>query len=83
MIAKPKLVDRVRRQIRLRHYSIRTEQAYVSWIKRFILFHGKRHPNAMGKTEIEQFLSHLAEQRKVAVEPIDVGESSDSESPVG
>ena len=63
---KLKLLDQVRQEIRLRHYSIRTEQAYVSWIRRYIFFHGKRHPKEMGKKEIETFLSHLAEQRKVA-----------------
>jgi hypothetical protein len=52
---KPKLLDRVREAIRLRHYSIRTEEAYVSWVKRFILFHGKRHPQEMGADEIRNF----------------------------
>ena len=51
---KPKLLDRVRDAIRTRHYSYRTEEAYLGWIKRFILFHGKRHPAEMGKPEIEQ-----------------------------
>ena len=61
MAAQPsKLLDRVRRRIRLKGYSIRTERAYVSWIKRYILFHNKRHPQEMGKAEIESFLSHLA-----------------------
>lgn len=46
--------------MRLKHYSIRTEQAYAQWIKRFILFHEKRHPSAMGAEEIRRFLSHLA-----------------------
>ncbi len=50
-----KLLDQVRDRIRLKHYSIRTEQAYVSWIKRFILFHKKRHPPDMGEREIEAF----------------------------
>ena len=54
-----KLLDRVRIRIRLKGYSIRTEKSYVSWIKRFIMFHGKRHPEEMGKSEIEAFLSHL------------------------
>jgi integron integrase len=62
----PKLLDQVREAIRLRHYSIRTEQAYLDWIKRFIFFHNKRHPNQMGPAEIEAFLSHLALQRNVA-----------------
>jgi integron integrase len=56
----PKLLDRVRDAIRTRHYSYRTEEAYVGWIRRFILFHHKRHPAQMGKSEIETFLSSLA-----------------------
>lgn len=63
---KPKLLDRVRQAIRTRHYSYRAEQAYVGWIRRFILFHGKRHPAEMGKQEIERFLTPLAVERKVA-----------------
>ena len=62
----PKLLDQVRDKIRLKHYSIRTEQAYTDWIKRFVLFHNKRHPNAMGAGEVEQFLTHLAVEGKVA-----------------
>jgi integron integrase len=61
-----KLLDKVRQRIRLKGYSIRTEKSYVSWIKRFILFHGKRHPQEMGKPEIEAFLSHLVMKRNVA-----------------
>lgn len=56
----PKLLDQVRDLIRLRHYSIRTETQYVQWIKRFIFFHGKRHPREMGGPEVEAFLTHLA-----------------------
>ncbi len=52
--------------IRTRHYSIRTEQAYVDWVRRFILFHGKRHPREMGETEVAEFLTHLAVKRNVA-----------------
>jgi integron integrase len=63
---QPRLLDQVRNKIRLKHYSIRTEQAYIDWIKRFILFHDKRHPNEMGAAEVEQFLSHLAVDRNVA-----------------
>jgi integron integrase len=63
---EPKLLDQVRTLIRTMHYSIRTEQAYVDWIRRFILFHKKRHPREMGKKEIEEFLSHLAVDRRVA-----------------
>ena len=62
----PKLLDQVRDTIRLKHYSIRTEQAYTDWTKRFVLFHNKRHPNAMGAGEVEQFLTHLAVEGKVA-----------------
>lgn len=52
--------------IRVRHYSIRTEQAYLQWIRRFILFHGKRHPRGMGAPELTAFLSNLAIQLNVA-----------------
>ena len=61
-----RLLDRVRDKIRLKHYSIRTEQAYLGWIKRFILFHNKRHPESMGLPEIEAFLTDLAVHGKVA-----------------
>ena len=57
---KPKLLDQVREHARVLHYSIRTEDAYVNWIKRFILFHGKRHPLEMGRSEVEALLTHLA-----------------------
>ena len=63
---KPKLLDRVRWHLRLKHYSIRTEESYIDWIRRFILFHGKRHPEEMGEAEIAQFLSHLANVRQVS-----------------
>jgi integron integrase len=62
----PRLLDQVRELIRIRHYSIRTEQAYLQWIRRFILFHRKRHPLEMGAPEVTAFLSHLAIQRNVA-----------------
>jgi integron integrase len=62
----PKLLDQVRYTLRRKHYSYRTEQAYVHWIKRFILFHDKRHPKDMGAPEIEAFLTHLAAEEKVA-----------------
>ncbi len=61
-----KLLDLVRQKIRLKHYSIRTEEAYVSWIKRYIFFHDKKHPKDMGKEEIEAFLTDLAIKGKVA-----------------
>jgi hypothetical protein len=57
---KPKLLDQLREIIRLKHYSIRTEQSYVDWAKRYILFHGKKHPKDMGAKEISAFLTHLA-----------------------
>lgn len=63
---KKRLVERVREAIRARHYSRRTEQAYWHWIRRFILFHGKRHPATMGAAEVTAFLSWLASERKVA-----------------
>ncbi|MDZ7656983.1 MAG: integron integrase [Sulfurimicrobium sp.] len=62
----PKLLDQVRGKIRLKHYSLRTEQTYVDWIKRYILFHGKHHPKDMGAGEVEAFLTHLAVAGKVA-----------------
>jgi integron integrase len=65
-VSKPKLLDLVRDAIRLRHYSIRTEQVYINWIKRFILFHHKRHPTEMAEAEVRQFLSHLARAGNVA-----------------
>lgn len=63
---KPRLLDLARDKIRFKHYSIRTEKAYIGWIKRFIFFHNKRHPNEMRKGEVEQFLTHLAVDRKVS-----------------
>jgi integrase len=65
-VSRPKLLDRVRWHLRVKHYSIRTEQAYIDWIRRFILFHGKRHPGDMGEQEIAAFLTHLAVNRNVA-----------------
>jgi integron integrase len=64
--ASPKLLDRVRLAVRGRHYSPRTERAYVQWIRRFIFFHGKRHPADMGEAEITQFLSGLASAGRVS-----------------
>jgi len=63
---RPRLFDRVRDAIRTRHYSRRTEEAYLAWIRRYILFHGKRHPAEMGAAEMTQFLTSLAVRRKVA-----------------
>ena len=62
----PKLLDQVRGILRAKHYSYRTEQAYVHWIRRFVLFHGKRHPRDMGTVEIERFLTELAVQGHVS-----------------
>ncbi len=64
--AQPRLLDQVRDRIRLKHYSIRTEDIYVEWTRRFILFHGKRHPREMGPGEVESFLTHLAVQGRVS-----------------
>ena len=62
----PRLLDRMRGVLRARHYSLRTEDSYVQWAKRFILFHGKRHPSAMGPDEINGYLTHLAVERHVS-----------------
>ena len=61
-----KLLDQVRDAIRLKHYSYRTEQSYVGWIRRYILFHSKQHPKDMGGAEVEAFLTHLAVERHVS-----------------
>jgi len=61
-----KFLDQVRDALRLKHYSIRTEQAYVGWVKRYIYFHGLRHPSEMGAPEVEAFLTHLAVKENVA-----------------
>jgi len=66
MAQPPRLLDEVRKAIRLRHYSYRTEKAYVDWIWRFVVFHGKRNPKQMGGEEVEKFLSHLAQDRNVS-----------------
>src|SRR5881392_3734035 len=63
-----RLLDQVRERIRYLHYSIRTEEAYVHWVRAFVRFHGlKRHPSEMGAPEVEAFLSWLANERRVAV----------------
>lgn len=65
--AQPKkLLDQVRDKIRLKHYSLSTENTYLSWIKQFILYHGKRHPVDLGATEVELFVTYLATQRHVS-----------------
>lgn len=62
-MSKPKLLDQVRELIRLKHYSIRTEEAYVRWIKKYIFFHHKRHPAEMGEPEIRAFMTPLVKDR--------------------
>ena len=62
----PKLLDRMREALRVRHYSLATERTYIGWAKQFILFHGKRHPQDMGASEVEAFLSALATERNVS-----------------
>jgi hypothetical protein len=76
-----KFLDQVREAIRLKHYSIRTEEAYVNWIKHYIRFHGKRHLQEMGADEIRAYLPHLAVEKRVAAstqneEGAQVGECS-------
>ena len=66
-IGRPRLLQRVHEAIRVRHYSRRTEEAYVHWIKRLIYFHGKRHPETMGEAEVTAFLNYLAVERHVGL----------------
>jgi hypothetical protein len=66
MSGSPKLLDQVRERLRFKHYSIRTEETYLLWIRRFILFHNKRHPRDMAAAEVETFLTHLAVARNVS-----------------
>ena len=66
-MAAPRLLEQVRGEIRARHYSRRTEDAYVHWIRRFIVFHGKGHPSPMGAPEVSTFLTWLAVERHVSV----------------
>jgi hypothetical protein len=65
-MAELKLLDQYRERLRVKHYSLRTEDAYLHWARRFIYFHGKRHPREMGGPEVEAFLSHLATEGRVA-----------------
>ncbi|MDO8292321.1 MAG: integron integrase [Gallionella sp.] len=65
-VSAPRLLEQVRGRIRFKHYSIRTEQAYLDWIKRFIRHFGKRHPRDMGAVEVQEFLTHLAVAGRVA-----------------
>ena len=72
---QPKLLDQVRGRIRVKHYSIRTEQAYVDWIKRFIVHFDKRHPRDLGGTEVKAFLTYLAVAGRVAASMQNRGKS--------
>ncbi|HXV78964.1 MAG TPA: integron integrase [Candidatus Binatia bacterium] len=65
-VQRPKLLDQVRQAIRMRHYSPKTEESYAHWIKRFIIFHNKRHPAQMAEPEIARFLSNLATESRVS-----------------
>jgi hypothetical protein len=65
-VKEPKLLERARERMRARHLSLRTEKSYINWMRRYILFHEKRHPAEMGEREINAFLTHLAVQRKVS-----------------
>jgi hypothetical protein len=64
-----RLLDQVREAVRTRHYSIRTEEAYIRWTRQYILFCGKRHPSELGAADVSAFISHLAVRRKVAPPP--------------
>jgi len=66
MSEQPKLLDRVRAELRARHFSHRTEEAYVMWIRRYIFFHNKKHPSAMGADDVNAFLTHLAVEERVS-----------------
>ena len=65
-MSSPRLLDQVRDRLRVKHYSMRTEDTYLQWIRRFIFFHGKKHPREMGGPQVEAFLSHLATVDRVA-----------------
>jgi site-specific recombinase XerD len=65
-MTKPRLIDQVRNVLRVHHYSVRTEDDYIQWIRRFIFFHNKRHPREMGEKEIRAFLTHLAVDKHVS-----------------
>jgi hypothetical protein len=72
-----RLLDQVRTYLRRKHYSLRTEKAYVSWIRRYILFRNKRHPRTVNKSHLEAILTHLAVDRKVAAstQPVLAGQA--------
>ena len=71
--APVRLLDQVRERLRFKHYSIRTENSYVGWIRRYILFHDKRHPRDMGATHVERFLTHLAVDRDLSASTQNAG----------
>jgi len=66
LASSPKLLDQVRTEIRVRHYSYRTEQAYIMWIKHYIRFHSIQHPLSLDESSVSAFLTHLAIKRRVA-----------------
>ncbi len=66
VLKSTRLLDQLREQIRYLHYSLRTEEAYVYWVKKFIRFHQMRHPRDMGQREVESFLTMMAVERKVS-----------------
>jgi hypothetical protein len=68
-MSSSRLMDRMRSALRTHHYSLRTEESYLYWVRRYILFHGKQHHEDMGKEEITEFLSHLAIEKNVAATP--------------
>ena len=75
-------MDRLRQEIRVRHYSMRTEQAYTDWVRRFIVFHGKRYPSELGAAEVASFLTHLAVKAIKLAQVIDMpGEAVEISSP--
>jgi len=69
VLKSTRLLDQLREQIRYLHYSLRTEEAYVYWVKKFIRFHQMRHPRDMGQREVESFLTMMAVERKVCLPP--------------
>lgn len=67
-VGKPKLLDQVRQLLRARRYSLRTEEAYVAWIRRFILFHGKRHPRDLAEADVSAFLGEMQRGRSLLLD---------------
>ena len=65
-MTKPKLLDLYRRELRVRHYSPRTEKSYVDWVRRYARFHDMKHPKELGSDGIARFLTHLAQERNVS-----------------